>query len=218
MIKAVFKREFLLFARKKSDALNPLFFYLLVVFLFGLALNSAPKIFAQAVPVVMWVAALLCIIMSAERLFLDDFNNGTLEQVLLSPNCGVGFVLAKIAVHWLLTCVPILLISPLLALLFGVPMDVLIVVSLTLLLATPAINVLAALGAALTLGLGRNGVLQGILILPLFIPVLIFALAAVEVAAMGQNFSGILAMLAAFSVGAITFVPFAILMALKVSV
>lgn len=212
------RRESLLVMRKKSDVLNPLFFYLLVISLFPLGVGPAPAVLARIAPGVIWVAVLLSIMLSLERLFRDDHRDGSLEQQLLAQNGGVHLVLAKVLAHWLFTCVPILILSPLVALLMGLSASALLAIVLTLLVATPALNMLGAVGAALTVGVGRSGILLSLLILPLFIPVLVFATSAVDAAAMALPYMGQLSLLAAFSAGAITLAPFAVLAALKISV
>ncbi|WP_285817602.1 heme exporter protein CcmB [Echinimonas agarilytica] len=212
------RRESLLVLRKKSDVLNPLVFYLLVISLFPLGVGPAPSILARIAPGVIWVAVLLSVMLSLERLFRDDYRDGSLEQMLLSVNGGAGLILAKVMAHWLMTCVPILILSPLAALLMGVPDSAVSAIMLTLLVATPALNMLGAVGAALTVGVGRSGVLLSLLILPLFIPVLIFATSAIDAAAMTLPYIGQLSLLAAFSAGAITLAPFAVIAALRISV
>ncbi|MBW8190777.1 heme exporter protein CcmB [Neiella marina] len=212
------RRETLLVMRKKSDVLNPLVFYLLVISLFPLGVGPAPETLARIAPGVIWVAVLLSVMLSLERLFRDDYRDGSLEQLLLSPHVGAGLILAKILSHWLMVCVPILILSPLAALLMGVSPPALVAMMLSLLVATPALSMIGAVGSALTVGVGRSGVLLSLLILPLFIPVLIFATAAIDAAAMSLPYLGQLALLAAFSAAAITLTPFAVLAALKISV
>lgn len=212
------RRESLLVMRKKSDVLNPLVFYLLVISLFPLGVSPAPEVLARIAPGVIWVAVLLSVMLSLERLFRDDYRDGSLEQLLLASHGGAGLVLAKVMAHWLLTCMPILILSPLVALLMGVSAEALGAIMLTLLVSTPALNMLGAVGAALTVGVGRSGVLLSLLILPLFIPVLIFATSAVDAANMALPYMGQLSLLAAFSAGAVTLAPFAVLAALRISV
>lgn len=212
------RRESLLVMRRKSDVLNPVVFYLLVISLFPLGVSPAPEVLARIAPGVIWVAVLLSVMLSLERLFRDDYRDGSLEQLLLSANGGAGLILAKVAAHWLLTCLPMLVLSPLVAMLMGLSVEALVAISATLVVATPALNMLGAVGAALTVGVGRSGVLLSLLILPLFIPVLIFATAAVDAANMALPYMGQLALLAAFSAGAVTLAPFAVLAALKISV
>lgn len=212
------RRESLLVMRKKSDVLNPLVFYLLVISLFPLGVGPSPEVLARIAPGVIWVAVLLSVMLSLERLFRDDHRDGSLEQLLLATHSGPGLILAKVLAHWLLTCLPILILSPLAALLMGVPTEALMAIMLTLVVATPALNMLGAVGAALTVGVGRSGVLLSLLILPLFIPVLIFATSAVDAATMALPYMGQLSLLAAFSAGAVTLAPFAVIAALRISV
>ena len=212
------RRESLLVMRKKSDVLNPLVFYILVISLFPLGVGPAPEMLARIAPGVIWVAVLLSVMLSLERLFRDDYRDGSLEQLLLAPTGGAGLILAKVMAHWLLTCLPILVLSPLAALLLGVSFEAVLAIMLTLVVATPALNMIGAVGAALTVGVGRSGVLLSLLILPLFIPVLIFATSAVDAAGMALPYLGQLSLLASFSAGAITLAPFAVIAALRISV
>ena len=215
---AVFKRELTLVARRKSDVLNPLVFYLLVISLFPLGVGPGPQTLQLIAPGVIWVAVLLSVMLSLDRLFRDDFQDGSLEQLLLSGYANAGLVLAKVLAHWLIICIPMVLISPLAALLMGMSGGAVLATIASLLLATPCLNMIGAVGAALTLNLGRSGVLLSVLILPLFIPVLIFATAAIDAAQMGLAYNGHLALLAGMSVAALTLSPFAIIAALRVSV
>lgn len=215
---ALFKRELTLVARRKSDMLNPLVFYLLVISLFPLGIGPGAQTLQLIAPGVIWVAILLSVMLSLDRLFRDDFQDGSLEQILLSGHANAGLILAKVLAHWLIICVPMLVISPLAGLLMGMSGSAVLATILSLLLATPCLNMIGAVGAALTLNLGRSGVLLSVLILPLFIPVLIFATATIDAAQMALPYHGHLALLAGMSVAALTLSPFAIIAALRVSV
>lgn len=167
---------------------------------------------------VVWVAALLAALLSLERLFRDDFQDGALEQAMLTPLPLSVVVLAKVTAHWLLTGLPLILISPLLAILLSFDSSTWLAVVLTLLLGTPTLSFIGAIGVALTVGLQKGGVLLSLLVLPLFIPVLIFATSAIDAAALGMPYNGQLAILAAMLMGSMTLTPFAISAALRVSV
>ncbi len=203
--------------RRRAELLQPLMLFLLVVILFPLALGPEPKLLARLAPAAVWIAALLALVLGLERLFRDDFNDGVLEQLLLSPAPTVLLVLAKLLAHLLVCGVPLVLVTPLAGVLFAVEGEVLLVLTLSLLLGLPTLMLIGAVGAALTLNMARGSLLLSLLVLPLYIPVLIFAAAAVDAAALGGNPAGPLALLAAFAVAAISLTPAAIAAALKLS-
>lgn len=203
--------------RRRAELLQPLMLFLLVVILFPLALGPEPKLLARLAPAAVWIAALLALVLGLERLFRDDFNDGVLEQLLLSPAPTVLLVLAKLLAHLLVCGLPLVLVTPLAGVLFAVEGEVLLVLTLSLLLGLPTLMLIGAVGAALTLNMARGSLLLSLLVLPLYIPVLIFAAAAVDAAALGGNPAGPLALLAAFAVAAISLTPAAIAAALKLS-
>ena len=213
----VLQRDLKISFRKQSELLNPIFFFILVVSLFPLGVGPSPKILAEIAPGVIWVAALLATLLSMERLFRSDFEDGTLEQLLLSAHSLPMLVLAKVLTHWLMTGLPLLLVSPLLGVLLHLPTDAISVLPLSLLLGTPALSLLGAIGVALTVGLRRGGVLLTLLVLPLYVPVLIFGTSAVSAAGIGLSVSGQLALLGAILVLALTLAPFAIAAGLRIS-
>ncbi|UBH29205.1 heme exporter protein CcmB [Aeromonas enteropelogenes] len=210
-------RELLIALRQRSDILNPIWFFLIVITLFPLGIGPEPKLLARIAPGIIWVAALLAAMLSLERLFRDDFSDGSLEQMMLMPHPLGLLALAKVVAHWLLTGLPLLLISPLLAILLSLDMNTYLVVVATLALGTPVLSLLGAVGVALTVGLRKGGVLLSLLILPLYIPVLIFATSAIDAAGMSLPYGGQLAILAAMLVGALTLTPLAVSAALRVS-
>lgn len=212
------RRELLIAFRRQSEMLNPLWFFIIVVTLFPLGVGSSPILLAQIAAGIIWVAALLAVVVSLERLFRDDFADGSLEQLLLMPEPLPLLAFAKVVSHWLITGVPLLIISPLLAVLLSLDWITYKAVVLTLLLGTPTLSFLGAIGTALTVGLRKGGVLLSLLVLPLFIPVLIFATSAIEMASHGLKINGQLAILAAMLVGSATLAPFAIAAGLRVSV
>ncbi|ONG09475.1 heme exporter protein CcmB [Aeromonas hydrophila] len=192
-------RELLMALRQRSDILNPLWFFLIVITLFPLGIGPEPKLLARIAPGIIWVAALLAAMLSLERLFRDDFGDGALEQMMLMPHPLGLLALAKVIAHWLLTGLPLLLISPLLAILLSLDMNTYLAVVATLALGTPVLSL-------------------SLLILPLYIPVLIFATSAIDAAGMGLPYSGQLAILGAMLAGALTLTPLAVSAALRVSV
>ncbi|MGN5151010.1 heme exporter protein CcmB [Aeromonas enteropelogenes] len=210
-------RELLIALRQRSDILNPIWFFLIVITLFPLGIGPEPKLLARIAPGIIWVAALLAAMLSLERLFRDDFSDGSLEQMMLMPHPLGLLALAKVVAHWLLTGLPLLLISPLLAILLSLDMNTYLAVVATLALGTPVLSLLGAVGVALTVGLRKGGVLLSLLILPLYIPILIFATSAIDAAGMSLPYGGQLAILAAMLVGALTLTPLAVSAALRVS-
>ncbi|RLV60674.1 heme exporter protein CcmB [Parashewanella curva] len=213
----VLKRDVAIALRQRGDIFNPLLFFIMVITLFPLGIGPEPNTLARIAPGIIWVAALLSAMLSLERLFKADFNDGTLEQMLLSPQPLTILVLAKVLAHWILTGLPLVLISPLLALLLNLDHQAYLALVLTLLLGTPVLSLLGAIGVALTVGLNKGGVLLSLLILPLYIPILIFATSAIDAAGMSLPYDGQLAIIAAMLAGSLTMAPFAIGAALKVS-
>lgn len=204
--------------RQQSDILNPIWFFVIVVTLFPLGIGTDPALLARIAPGVIWVAALLAALLSFERLFKDDYIDGSLEQMMLAPQPLTWLVSAKICAHWLLTGLPILLVSPLLAVFLSLESNTFWALFLTLLIGTPILSLLGAIGVALTVGLRKGGVLLSLIMLPLSIPILIFSTMAIDAATFGQPYIGMLALLGAMLVAAITLAPFAIAASLRVSV
>ncbi|AZL85430.1 heme exporter protein CcmB [Aliivibrio salmonicida] len=214
----IIKRELLIAFRRKADVLNPLWFFIIVITLFPLSIGPEPTLLARIAAGIVWVAALLSALLSLERLFRDDFSDGSLEQMMLMPSPLSVLVLAKVFAHWVLTGLPLIIISPLLAILLSLDFNTWLAIVLTLLLGTPTLSFLGAVGVALTVGLQKGGVLLSLLILPLYIPVLIFATSAIDAATLGMAYNGQLAILGALLMGSATLTPFAISSALRVSV
>ncbi|EMB4325715.1 heme exporter protein CcmB [Pluralibacter gergoviae] len=218
MLKAIFYRELRLAVRNSAEIFNPLWFFLIIITLFPLGIGPEPQTLTRIMPGIVWVAALLASLLSMDRLFRDDYLDGTLEQMMLMPLPLPGVVLSKVAAHWAVTGLPLLLISPLAALLFGLSWQGWQTLALTLLLGTPTLSFLGAIGVGLTVGLRRGGVLLSLLVLPLTIPLLIFATAAVDAAQMQLPVDGYMAILGAFLTGCATLSPFATAAALRISV
>lgn len=217
MLIRVVRRELQLAFRSGAEIVNPLWFFLIVITLFPLGVGPEPQLLARIAPGIVWVAALLASLLALERLFRDDFLDGSLEQLLLLPTPLPITVIGKVVAHWLLTGVPLILLSPLVALLLSLDMASWRAVALTLLLGTPTLSFLGAIGVGLTVGLRRGGVLLSLLILPLAIPVLIFASAAIDAAGMGLPIGGYLAILGAMLVLSAMLSPFATAAALRIS-
>ncbi|WJG25289.1 heme exporter protein CcmB [Vibrio furnissii] len=214
----IIRRELLIAFRRQADIFNPLWFFIIVITLFPLSIGPDPSLLSRIAPGIVWVAALLSALLSLERLFRDDYQDGSLEQMMLMPVPLPVVVISKVLAHWLLTGVPLILLSPLLAILLSLDMNTWLSVVLTLLLGTPTLSFIGAIGVALTVGLQKGGVLLSLLVLPLYIPILIFATSAIDAASLGMAYNGQLAILAAMFMGALTLTPFAIAAALRVSV
>ncbi|PSU21335.1 heme exporter protein CcmB [Photobacterium kishitanii] len=214
----IIRRELLIAYRRQADIFNPLWFFIIVITLFPLGVGPEPNLLARIAPGIIWVAALLAALLSMERLFRDDYLDGSLEQMLLMPTPLSVAAFAKMIAHWLLTGLPLILISPLLAILLSLNWHTWIAVLLTLLIGTPTLSFLGAIGMALTVGLRKGGVLLSLLILPLYIPVLIFATSAIEAASLGMAYDGQLAVMGAMLVGSLTLAPFAVAASLRISV
>jgi heme exporter protein B len=214
----IIRRELLIAFRRQADIFNPLWFFIIVITLFPLSIGPEPNLLARIAAGIVWVAALLSALLSLERLFKDDFQDGSLEQMMLMPIPLQLVVIAKIIAHWLLTGLPLIIISPLLAILLSLDSNTWIAVVLTLLVGTPTLSFIGAIGVALTVGLQKGGVLLSLLVLPLYIHILIFATSAIDAASLGVAYNGQLALLAAMLAGAMTLTPFAISAALRVSV
>ncbi|WP_312242248.1 heme exporter protein CcmB, partial [Pantoea sp.] len=192
MLGRVIQRELKIVFRSGAEVINPLWFFLIVITLFPLGIGPEPQLLARIAPGVAWVAALLASLLALERLFRDDFLDGSLEQLLLLPAPLPLTVLGKVIAHWLVTGLPLIILSPLAALLLSLDFAGWRALALTLLLGTPTFSFLGAIGVGLTVGLRRGGVLLSLLVLPLAIPVLIFASAAIDAAGMGLPIAGYL--------------------------
>jgi heme exporter protein B len=212
----VLERDLKLAFRRFSELANPLLFFIIVASLFPLALSPDANQLRSVGTGVLWVAALLSSLLALEGLFRADADDGSLEQLMLSPVPLGVTVLGKIAAHWLVTIVPLIVLVPVLALSFYLPLAALPVMALALLLATPSISILVAIGAALTVSLRRGGSIVGLLILPLTAPLLIFGTRASELSLHGEPAAGPLYLLAACALLAISLGPVAIAAALKV--
>ena len=217
MLLAVLKRDVLAAFRHPSDIANPLIFFVIVVTLFPLAISPDSVFLAQIGPGVLWVAALLATLLSLDMLFQSDFQDGTLEQLLLSPQPLYLSILAKVFGHWLLSGLPLTLLSPLLGMMLFLPGDALATLMLTLLLGTPVLSFIGAVGSALTVGLRKNGLLLSLLVLPLYIPVLIFASTAVQAVSLGLPVTGHFALLGAMLALSVVLAPLAISAGLRIS-
>jgi heme exporter protein B len=216
-MRCVVRRDLLLAARRRSDVLTVLLFFVIVVSLFPLGVGPDPALLRMIAPGVIWVAALLASMLALQRMFAADHADGTLEQIVLAATPLGVTVAAKVAAHWLVSGLPLVLMAPLLALQFDLDQKSLGTLVLSLALGTPVLSVIGAIGAALTLGLRGGGALLSLLVLPLYVPVLIIGAGAAESAAAGLGGQAQLLLLAAFLVAAGAFAPWATAVALRIS-
>ena len=214
---AVLKRDLLLALRRKSEVLTGLAFFVVVSSLFPLAIGPDFKVLRWIGPGVLWVGALLASMLLLNRLFEADERDGTLEQMRLAPGGLLPLVTAKLLVHWLVSGLPLVLISPILAIQFDLSAQASGVLMFSLLLGTPVLSVLGAIGAALTLGLRGGGLLLALLVLPLFVPVLVFGAGAVEAQASGLGAQAHLSILTAMLLASFVLGPWACSVALKIA-
>lgn len=210
-------RELKIAWNQPMSVLEPMCFFLLVLLLFPFSLGTSPKLLSQVAPGALWIAALLASLLSLEKVFKTEHQDGALEQLLLTPYAMSYLMLAKVATHWLITAGPLLLVTPFIAYLLTVELSYLPILMLTLLLGTPIFTFMGAIGAALTLGLRKGGLLVSLLIVPFYIPVLVFAISAIDAVRLGLDYTGHLAILAAMLMACLTFAPFVISASIKVS-
>lgn len=217
LLNLVVRRDLLLAMRRRADVLTTLVFFVMVVSLFPLGIGPEPEMLRKIAPGVVWVAALLASMLSLTRMFAADYQDGTLEQMLLVPQPLPVLTLGKIAAHWMMSGLPLVLLAPVLGLQFDMSAQALGVLMLGLLLGTPVLSMIGAVGAALTLGLRGGGVLVSLLVLPLCIPVLIFGTGAVEAITSGTSYASHLLLLAALLLVALVFTPWVTSQALRIS-
>jgi heme exporter protein B len=214
---ALLKRDLLLAYRRRSEMAQPLIFLLVVVSLFPLGVGPSPQLLSLIAPGVIWIAALLATVLSLDSLFRSDFEDGSLEQFLLSGQPLAVIVSAKTAAHWLTAGLPLVLLSPLLAVWMNLPAEGARVLVFTLAIGTPVLSLIGAIGGALTVSLKRGGQLLSLLVFPLYVPLLIIATNAVSAAVAGLPYTGQLGLMLAGLVAALTLAPFAASAALKLS-
>src|SRR3989475_5457323 len=216
-LRGVVRRDLLLAMRHRSDVAMSVFFVVIVASLFPLGVGPEPTVLRMIGPGVLWVTALLACLLSLGRLFTADYLDGVLEQMLLIPQPLVVLVVGKVFAHWVISGLPVVLLSPLLGLQFGLGGDSLGVLTLSLLLGTPTLSMIGAIGAALTLGLRGSGFLVALLVLPLFVPVLIFGAGAVTSSLAGIGSEANLSLLGACFLLSLAFAPWATAVALRIA-
>jgi len=217
MLRWIVWRDLILAWRRRADVLSTLFFFVIVVSLFPLGIGPETQLLRSIAPGVVWVAALLASMLSLGRLFANDYQDGTLEQLLLTPQPLYFIVLGKVLAQWLVAEIPLVLIAPLLGVQFDLSKETLLVLFVSLLLGTPVLSLIGSIGAALTVGLRGSGVLISLLVLPLYIPVLIFGAGAVDASIIGLNPQPNLSLLGAVTVLSLIFAPWATSAALRIS-
>lgn len=215
---AVIRRDLILAFRRRAEIANPIFFFVLVVTLFPLGVGANPNLLQSMAPGVIWVSALLAVMLSLDGLFRSDFDDGSLEQMLLSSHPLTVLVFAKIIAHWLVTGLPLLIVAPLLAVFLGLPEQGMGTLLITLVLATPVLSLIGAIGVSLTVGLRRGGMILSLLVLPLYVPVLIFASNAVEMACNGLAVDAQINILIAILLSSVVLAPLPAAAALKMSI
>jgi heme exporter protein B len=216
-LRYVVSRDVLLAMRRRADVATTLFFFVIVASLFPLGVGPEPELLRAMAPGILWVAALLASMLSLGRLFAEDYADGSLEQLVLAPEPLALVVIGKVVAHWLVSGLPLVLISPVIALQFDLPSEAIVTLLLALLLGTPLLSLIGAIGAALTVGVRGGGVLISLLVLPLYVPVLIFGAGAVDASATGMDAAGHLSILGALLLLGMALAPWATAAALRIS-
>jgi len=215
---ATFQRDLLIAYKRKNDMVNPFMFFLIVATLFPIGISPEPERLSEIAAGVLWISALLASLLAMDSLYRSDYEDGALEQLLLSPHPLYFMVLAKNIAHWLVSGLPVVLISPLIAYMLALPEGSYLTLFLTLLLGTPVLSLLGSIGVALTVGLGSRGLILAMITLPLSVPVLIAGTLAVEQTQNGADLLGFLAILGAMLLAALSLAPLASAAALRISV
>jgi len=211
-------RDLLLAIRRRSDVVTSLMFFIIVTSLFPLGIGPDPGILQTMAPGVIWVAALLSSMLSLQRLFASDYADGVLDQMVLSPHPLAVMAGGKVVAHWIIAGLPIVLLSPLIALQFGLSRSSISVLVVTLFLGTPTLSLVGSIGSALTLGVRGGGPLMALLVLPLFVPILIFGAGAVVANESGLGIEANVSLLAAGLLLGATLAPLATAAALRIAV
>jgi heme exporter protein B len=217
LLRAVIRRDLLLAWRRRADIATVVLFFVIVISLFPLGVGPEPNLLRTIAPGIIWVAALLACMLSLQNMFASDHSDGALDQMLLAAAPLGLIVIARAFAHWLMSGLPLVILSPVLAIQFDLAPELSPVLTLSLLLGTPILTLIGAIGAALTLGLRGGGMLLALLVLPLYVPVLILGAGAVDAASSGLGADAHLLLLAAQLVVTATFAPWAIAAALRIS-
>ena len=215
---AIIHRDLLLVMRRKSEVLTAVFFFVVVTSLFPLGIGADAALLRKIAPGVIWVSALLSTLLGLHRMFAADYHDGALEQLALSPQPMVLLVAGKMIAHWIVCGLPLVLLAPIIGIQFDLDSNSLYVLMASLLLGTPVLSLLGSIGAALTLGVRGGGVLMSLIILPLYIPVLIFGAGAVYANSIGLDTSGHFSLLGALLILALAFIPWVSSAAVKIAI
>ena len=215
---ATLKRDLLVAFKRKNDIVNPFMFFVIVCSLFPIGISPDPARLAEIAAGVLWISALLASLLAMDSLYRNDFEDGSLEQLLISPHPLYFLVLAKNIAHWLVSGLPVVIISPLVAYMLSLPGDAYGIMFFTLLLGTPVLSLLGSIGVALTVGLGSRGLILPVITLPMSVPVLIAGTLTIQEALNGASLAGYMAVLGAMFVGSLTLAPLASATALRISV
>jgi heme exporter protein B len=216
--KATLKRDLLIAYKRKNDIVNPFMFFLIVATLFPIGISPDPEKLGEIATGVLWISALLASLLAMDNLYRSDFEDGSLEQLLLSPHPLYFLVLAKNISHWLVSGLPVVLVSPLIAYMLNLPSESYFPLFITLLIGTPVLSLLGSIGVALTVGLGSRGLILAVITLPMSVPVLIAGTLTVQQTLNGASLTGYLAILGAMLFGAFALAPLASAAALRISV
>ena len=216
--RATLKRDLLIAYKRKNDVVNPFMFFLIVATLFPIGITPEPERLGEIAAGVLWIAALLASLLAMDSLYRADYEDGSLEQLLLSPHPLYFMVLAKNIAHWLVSGLPVVLVSPLIAYMLNLPGESYLILFVTLLLGTPILSLLGSIGVALTVGLGSRGLILAVITLPMSVPILIAGTLAVQQTLNGASLLGYLAIMGAMLLGAISLAPLASAAALRISV
>jgi heme exporter protein B len=212
------KRDLLIAYKRKNDIVNPFMFFLITSSLFPIGISPDPSRLGEIAAGVLWISALLASLLAMDNLYRADFEDGSLEQLLVSPHPLYFLVLAKNIGHWLVSGLPVVLISPLIAYMINLPQESYSVLFVTLLIGTPILSLVGSIGVALTVGLGSRGLILAMISLPMSVPVLIAGTLAIQETANGAPLAGYLAIMGAMLLGSITLAPLASALALRISV
>ena len=215
---ATLKRDLLVAYKRKNDIVNPFMFFVIVCSLFPIGISPDPVRLAELASGVLWISALLASLLAMDSLYRSDFEDGSLEQLLVSPHPLYFLVLAKNIAHWLVSGLPVVIISPLVAYMLSLPSDAYGIMFLSLLLGTPVLSLLGSIGVALTVGLGSRGLILAVITLPMSVPVLIAGTLAVQETLNGSSLEGYIAVLGAMFFASLTLAPLASATALRISV
>lgn len=215
---ATLKRDLLIAYKRKHDVVNPFMFFLIVATLFPIGISPDPQRLGEIAAGVLWISALLAAMLSMDSLYRADYEDGSLEQLLLSPHPLYFMVLAKNIAHWLVSGLPVVLVSPLIAYMLNLPEASYFAVFITLLLGTPVLSLLGSIGVALTVGLGSRGLILAVITLPMSVPVLIAGTMAVQQTLNGASLSGYIAIIGAMLLASLSLAPLASAAALRISI